>query len=95
MTATFLLSFAMGACEIIGGTDRIVTDAFGVVALVAMTPLITIPVSYTQLDVYKRQSSRFTFDAEWNAPLPIINDPIASVRYLMPDYCLLYTSRCV
>ena len=44
MTATFLLSFAMGACEIIGGTDRIVTDAFGVVALVAMTPLITIQI---------------------------------------------------
>lgn len=44
MTATFLLSFAMGACEIIGGTERIVTDAFGVVAMVAMTPLITIQV---------------------------------------------------
>lgn len=42
MTATFLLPFAMGACEAIGGADRIVTDAFGVVAMVAMTPLITI-----------------------------------------------------
>ena len=42
MTATFLLPFAMGACEAIGGLDRIVTDAFGVVAMVAMTPLITI-----------------------------------------------------
>lgn len=42
MTATFLLPFAMGACEAIGGTDRIVSDAFGVVAMVAMTPLITI-----------------------------------------------------
>ncbi|MGI6011538.1 MAG: DUF1538 domain-containing protein [Ruminococcus sp.] len=40
MTATFLLPFAMGACETIGG--NIVTDAFGVVAMVAMTPLITI-----------------------------------------------------
>ncbi len=44
MTATFLLPFAMGACESIGGLDRIVTDAFGVVAMVAMTPLITIQV---------------------------------------------------
>ncbi|MFR1518941.1 MAG: DUF1538 domain-containing protein [Clostridia bacterium] len=44
MTATFLLSFAMGACEIIGGTDRIVTDSFGVVAMVAMMPLITIQI---------------------------------------------------
>lgn len=40
MTATFLLPFAMGACAAIGG--NIVTDAFGVVAMVAMTPLITI-----------------------------------------------------
>ncbi|MCI9555098.1 MAG: DUF1538 family protein, partial [Oscillibacter sp.] len=40
MTATFLLPFAMGACEALGG--NIVTDAFGVVAMVAMTPLLTI-----------------------------------------------------
>ncbi len=40
MTATFLLPFAMGACEMLGG--NIVTDAFGIVAMVAMTPLITI-----------------------------------------------------
>ncbi len=40
MTATFLLPFAMGACEALGGS--ILIDAFGVVALVAMTPLITI-----------------------------------------------------
>lgn len=42
MTATFLLPFAMGACESIGGADRIITDAFGMVAMVAMTPLIMI-----------------------------------------------------
>ena len=42
MTATFLLPFAMGACEAVGGVDRIVSDAFGVVAMVAMTPLLTI-----------------------------------------------------
>ncbi len=40
MTATFLLPFAMGACEALGG--NIVTDAFGVVSMVAMTPLLTI-----------------------------------------------------
>lgn len=40
MTATFLLPFAMGACEAIGG--NIITDAFGIVSMVAMTPLITI-----------------------------------------------------
>jgi hypothetical protein len=42
MTATFLLPFAMGACEAVGG--NILTDAFGIVAMVAMTPLITIQV---------------------------------------------------
>ena len=40
MTATFLLPFAQGACEALGG--NVVTDAFGVVAMVAMTPLLTI-----------------------------------------------------
>ncbi len=42
MTATFLLPFAIGASVSVGG--NIVTDAFGVVAMVAMTPLITIQV---------------------------------------------------
>lgn len=40
MTATFLLPFTMGACEAVGG--NILTDAFGVIAMVAMIPLITI-----------------------------------------------------
>ncbi len=40
MTAAFLLPFAMGACQASGG--NLVRDAFGVVAMVAMTPLITI-----------------------------------------------------
>ena len=35
MTATFLLPFAMGACETLGG--NVVTDAFGVVAMVALS----------------------------------------------------------
>ena len=42
MTATFLLPFAMGACKALGG--NIITDAFGIVAMVAMTPLITIQI---------------------------------------------------
>lgn len=42
MTSTFMLPFAMGACEAIGG--NIMTDAFGIVALIAMAPLITIQV---------------------------------------------------
>ena len=42
MTSTFMLPFVMGACEAIGG--NIMTDAFGIVALIAMAPLITIQV---------------------------------------------------
>ena len=40
MTATFLLPLAMGACEALGG--NMLVDAFGIVAMVAMTPLIII-----------------------------------------------------
>ena len=40
MTTTFLLPLATGACSAVGG--NIMTDAFGIVAMVAMTPLITI-----------------------------------------------------
>ena len=42
MTATFMLPFAMGACIALGG--NVSTDAFGLVAMVALTPLITIQV---------------------------------------------------
>ena len=42
MTAAFLLPLAQGACTAVGG--NIVEDAFGVVAMVAMTPLITIQI---------------------------------------------------
>ncbi len=42
MTATFLLPFSIGACSALGG--NILTDAFGTVAMVAMTPLIAIQV---------------------------------------------------
>ena len=40
LTATFLLPLAMGACDALGGNTLI--DAFGLVALVAMMPLITV-----------------------------------------------------
>ena len=42
MTATFLLPLAMGACTAVGG--NLLTDAFGVVAMVAMFPLITVQI---------------------------------------------------
>ena len=42
LTATFMLPFAMGACQALGG--NIMLDAFGLVALVAMMPLITVQI---------------------------------------------------
>ena len=45
MAATFLLPMSIGVCEAAGGsTESIMTDAFGVIALVAMMPPITIQV---------------------------------------------------
>ena len=40
LTSTFILPFAIGVCVACGG--NILSDAFGIVAMVAMTPLITI-----------------------------------------------------
>ncbi len=42
MTTAFLLPLSIGACYALGG--NIMTDAFGVVALVALTPLITVQI---------------------------------------------------
>lgn len=42
MTTTFLIPLSIGACDAIGG--NIMTDAFGVVALVALTPLIAVQI---------------------------------------------------
>ena len=57
MTAAFLLPLAQGACVALGG--NIVTDAFGVVAMVAMTPLITIQVMglYSKLAEKKKKAA--------------------------------------
>ena len=42
MTSTFLLPLCIGACSTLGG--NIMTDAFGAVALVALTPLISVQI---------------------------------------------------
>ena len=42
MTSGFILPLATGACVAMQGADAVLRDAFGVVALVAMAPLITI-----------------------------------------------------
>ena len=42
MTSGFILPFATGACVALQGAESVLADAFGVVAMVAMAPLITI-----------------------------------------------------
>ncbi len=58
MTSTFLLPLVMGACEALGG--NVMTDAFGVVAMVAMTPLIAIQLMglIYQIKLKKAQSNQ-------------------------------------
>ena len=42
LTSTFILPFAIGVCTALQGVESVMSDAFGMVAMVAMTPLITI-----------------------------------------------------
>lgn len=53
MASTFILSFALGASSSLGGNP--VTDAFGVIALIAMTPLVAIQLLGL---IYRRKTGR-------------------------------------
>ena len=44
LTSSFILPLAIGACVALSGVDSVMQNAFGIVAMVAMTPLITIQV---------------------------------------------------
>ncbi len=44
LTSSFILPLGIGACAAISGEAAILSNAFGVVAMVAMTPLITIQI---------------------------------------------------
>lgn len=65
MTSTFLLPLSIGVCEALGG--NLMTDAFGVVALVALTPLIAIQLMGL---VYKLKTAKRT----QNVPAAIADD---------------------
>ncbi len=56
MTATFLLPFAMGVTKAVGG--NIMQDAFGTVAMVAMTPLLTIQILGLIYEMKTRKDAR-------------------------------------
>lgn len=70
MTTTFLLPLSIGVCEAVGG--NILTDAFGVVALVALTPLIAVQIMGAVYRIKMRRLERDVkqeqmSDAEINA----------------------------
>ena len=73
MTATFLLPFAIGACT--ATRVNVVRDAFAVVAMVAMTPLITIQIFGV---LYKRKARRAELAA---AALPV-GEPFADLEII-------------
>lgn len=60
MASSFLLPLAIGACTALGG--NILADAFGLVAFVAMTPLITIQIVGIIYKIKSRRKIEFVFD---------------------------------
>ena len=58
MTSGFILPFAVGACVSLQGSEAVLRDAFGVVALVAMAPLITIQLLGFRGIIAERRAER-------------------------------------
>lgn len=56
LTSSFILPLAVGACAVLQGEGKIMADAFGIVAMVAMTPLITIQLLGFRAVVRRRLS---------------------------------------
>jgi hypothetical protein len=74
MTSTFLLPLSIGACTASNG--NIMTDAFGVVALVALTPLIAIQ---TMGLIYKFKSKKLIRSTE-QIEVPVDSDEIIELE---------------
>lgn len=58
LTSTFILPFAIGACTSRWGVDGILANGFGIVAMVAMTPLITIQLLGFRAVISKRMREK-------------------------------------
>lgn len=67
LTSTFILPFAVGACYVLQGETKVLADAFGIVAMVAMTPLITIQALGFQAIASKRVRQQITMRRMLNA----------------------------
>ncbi len=58
LTSSFILPLAVGACCVLQGEGAVLRDAFGIVSMVAMTPLITIQVLGFRAIMAKRMRDR-------------------------------------
>ncbi len=73
MTSTFLLPLCIGACSTLGG--NIMTDAFGAVALVALTPLISVQIMGITYKVKQSRNAKLH-----TATLPLDSDDIIEIE---------------
>ena len=68
LTSSFILPFAVGACvTITGESSSVMTDAFGIVAMVAMAPLITIQMLGFRAVLTKKIRERIAMNRILNA----------------------------
>jgi hypothetical protein len=77
MTSTFLLPLAMGACEGSGGDMMI--DAFGIVAMVAMTPLIIIQLMGLIYSLKQKEASAAEIEQRARVLGAITNDELGHI----------------
>lgn len=68
ITTTFLIPFSIGICTELG--HNVLTDAFGIVALIAMMPLISVQISGI---IYKIKKSKLDSSITENSENEIIN----------------------
>ncbi len=76
LAATFMLPFAIGACEAVGG--NIYTDAFGIVAFVAMTPVITLQLFGLTYAMKSKKAAK-------EVVIPDVADTIIELDYSSSD----------
>lgn len=58
LTSSFILPMAIGACCVLQGEGKVMSDALGIVAMVAMTPLITIQLLGFRAVMHKKVRDR-------------------------------------
>ena len=67
LTSSFILPFAVGVCCVLQGEAKVMSDAFGIVAMVAMTPLITIQLLGFRAVVTKKVQDKIAMRRILNA----------------------------